>query len=129
MRRNDNDPASNRTTTSLRQNPTSQAQVDAGGFGTADSYGYRLVTLARFDNALFGANLEFLNALFHDVAGVGAGLGQNFVGGRKQVISGLRFDYLSRIVGELRYTWYTGGGHRDALRDRDNLFVFLGYQF
>ena len=113
----------------LLQNPISQASVDVRGFGTPTSYGYRFVTLTRYDSALFGANIEFLNAFFHDVQGVGPGLGQNFVGGRKQILSGIRFDYLSRFIGEVRYTWFTGGGTRDSLRDRDNLFMYVGYQF
>lgn len=146
IRSNPNDPSSHRcdvvapsgnqtqaTATAacytLLQNPISQSVTDIKAFGTPVSYGYRLVTLARYDSAFFGANVEFLNALFHDVKGVGPGLGQNFVEGRKQILSGIRVDYLSRFIGELRYTWYTGGGLRDQLRDRDNLFLFLGYQF
>ncbi|MFP5357697.1 MAG: DUF1302 domain-containing protein [Gammaproteobacteria bacterium] len=121
------DPA--KTLPGLRQNPTSQLGLDVKGFGTKESYGYRLLTLTRFDNSLFGANIELLNAFFHDIEGVGPGLGQNFVEGRKQILSGIRFDYLSRYVGELRYTWFTGGQNRDALRDRDNVFLQLGYQF
>ncbi len=113
----------------LLQNPIPQGQVDIKAYGTPESYGYRFLTLTRYDSALFGANVEFLNALFHDVHGVGPGLGQNFVEGRKQILSGIRVDYLSRFIGELRYTWFTGGGLRDSLRDRDNLFLFLGYQF
>lgn len=113
----------------LLQNPISQVQTDIKGFGTPESYGYRFVTLARYDSAFFGANVEFLNAFFHDVHGVGPGLGQNFVEGRKQILSGIRMDYLSRFIGELRYTWFTGGANRDQLRDRDNISLFLGYQF
>jgi hypothetical protein len=110
-----------------RQNPTTHR--DLSGFGTEESYGYRFVTLTRFDDAIFGINLELLNAFFHDVEGVGPGIGQNFVEGRKSILSGVRFDYLSKWNGEIRYTWFTGGGDRDQLRDRDNLLVFLGYQF
>ena len=147
IRANPNDPASHRCDTiapanptqtqaqatascyTLLQNPISQASVDIDGFGTELSYGYRLVTLTRYDSAIFGANIELLNGIFHDVGGVGPGLGQNFVEGRKVILSGIRFDYLSRFIGELRYSWYTGGKNRDAIRDRDNLFMFLGYQF
>jgi hypothetical protein len=110
----------------LRQNPTAN---NPSGFGDRVSYGYRAITLTKYDSALFGANLEFLAGFFHDVSGVSPGLGQNFVEGRKQILAGIRWDYLSRITGELRYTWFTGGGHRDTLRDRDNLLLFLGYQF
>lgn len=126
IRADPDDPTSTITRPGLRQNPTAQ---DRSGFGTEYSYGYRFVTLTRFDNALFGASIELLNAFFHDVEGVAPGLGQNFVEGRKQILSGVRFDYLQRWVGEVRYTWFTGGGKRDALRDRDNLVFYLGYQF
>jgi hypothetical protein len=130
VRSNPDDPTSdNRTLQTAIQNPTSWFGVDRSGFGTKESYGYRLITLTRYDNAIFGANIELLNAVFHDIEGVGPGLGQNFVEGRKQFLSGIRWDYQNTFVGELRYTWFTGGGVRDALRDRDNLLLFLGYQF
>lgn len=109
----------------LRQNPTAQ---DQRGFGDQFSYGYRAIMLTRYDSALFGANLEGLFGFFHDVEGVAPGLGQNFVAGRKQALLGLRFDYLSKWVGEIRHTWFTGSD-RDSARDRDNLLVFVGYQF
>jgi len=127
IRSDPNDPESINTTPSLRQNPT--AQGDRGGFGTDISYGYRLITLTRFDSAFLGINVELLNGLFHDVEGVSPGLGQNFVEGRKTILSGIRWDYLSKYNGEIRYTWLTGGGNRDASRDRDTLLVYLGYQF
>lgn len=115
------------STATLRQNPT--AHPDQAGFGTEISYGYRLVTLTKYDNLLWGINFEFLNALFHDVEGVAPGLGQNFVEDRMQILSGIRWDYLSTYTGELRYTWFTGTHTRDSTHDRDNLLLFLGYQF
>lgn len=127
VRENPNDPSSSSVEQTFRQNPT--AHRDLSGFGTAESYGYRFVVLTRYDSAFLGANLELLTGLFHDIEGVGPGIGQNFVEGRKQMLGGIRFDYLSRYTGELRYTWFTGGQNRDQLRDRDNLLLFLGYQF
>ena len=127
MRTNPSDPGTNKAAQTSRQNPTTQP--DRKGFGTAQSYGYRLVALTRFDNALFGMNVEFLTGFFHDVKGVGPGIGQNFVEGRMLVLAGIRWDYLSTYTGELRYTAFTGGERRDQLRDRDNLLLFLGYQF
>ncbi|MBI2383581.1 MAG: DUF1302 domain-containing protein [Gammaproteobacteria bacterium] len=110
----------------MRQNPAAQKLEN---FPTDLSYGYRLVFLPRWDSALFGANIEWLSGFFHDVDGITPGIGGNFVEGRKQILQGLRFDYLSKFIGEVRYTWFTGGGDRDALRDRDNVFITLGYQF
>lgn len=111
----------------LMQNPT--AQTDYVAYGTSESYGYRLLNLNRWDSAVFGINLETLLIVRHDVKGTSPGIGTNFLDGRKQFNFGLRGDYLSRWSGEVRYTWFTGGGRRDAQRDRDNIFVMLGYQF
>lgn len=111
----------------LVQNPT--AQMDYHAYGTSESYGYRLLNLNRWDDAIFGINLETLAIVRHDVKGTSPGIGTNFLHGRKQFNFGLRGDYLSTWIGEVRYTWFTGGGNRDAVRDRDNIFVTLGYQF
>lgn len=126
VRTDPNDPSTNRSSPELRQNPAPQ---ETSSFGTQYSWGYRAVALTRYDNLLFGANIELLTGLFHDVQGVSPGLGMNFIQGRKQILAGVRWDYQATFVGEIRYTWYTGAGMRDALRDRDNLMVWLGYQF
>lgn len=110
-----------------RQNAT--AHQDLKGFGTSESYGYRFLNLSRWDSAVFGANIETLTLINHDVKGTTPGIGTNFIDGRKQFTFGVRFDYLATWIGEVRYTWFTGGGKRDGLRDRDNVFVSLGYQF
>lgn len=115
------------TNDTLRQNPT--AHKDFAGYGTDISYGYRLVNLNRWDSALFGINLETLAIVRHDVHGSSPGIGTNFTEGRKQFNFGLRGDYLSTWIGEVRYSWFTGGGKRDGQRDRDNIQVSLGYQF
>ena len=132
VRTDPNDPSTNRNRvtdpagTALLQNPQAEGR---GNFGTRFSWGYRFVNLNRWDSLLFGANIESLFGFFHDVNGTAPGLGQNFIQGRKQILAGIRFDYLSKWQGEIRYTWYCAGGDRDNLTDRDNLFVSLGYQF
>lgn len=108
-----------------RQNPT--RQVD--GFATRFSWGYRLIGLFRFQNALFGANIEPLVGVFHDVKGYSPGPGGLFVEGRKQFIGGIRFDYLNKYTGELRHTWYTGGSEHNQLRDRDFLQLSVAINF
>ncbi|HEY1182008.1 MAG TPA: DUF1302 family protein, partial [Rhodocyclaceae bacterium] len=127
VRTDPNDPTTNGSDPNLRQNPTAQKGLD--GFGTDISYGYRFVTLTKYNDAFLGVNLEFLAALFHDVQGVAPGLGQNFVEGRKQVLGGVRWDFLTNYTGEVRYTWFTGGKGRDSTSDRDNVLLWLGYQF
>jgi hypothetical protein len=119
-------PGNDRADT-LRQNPT--AHADHAGFGTDISYGYRFINLNRWDSAIFGVNLETLTIVQHDVKGTAPGIGTNFTEGRKQYAFGFRGDYLQTWFGEIRYAWNTGGKNRDQLRDRDNIFVTLGYQF
>lgn len=125
VRTNPGDPSTNGSTATLRQNPTNQSKR---GFGTQDSVGYRLVGLTRYDNLFWGINTTFLTAVFHDVYGVSPGLGQNFVEDRLTTLLGIRFDYLSTYNAEIRWTHFADT-NLDALRDRDNLLIFFGYQF
>lgn len=111
---------------SCRQNPTA-APIDH--FPTEFSWGYRAVALFRYQNAIFGANVEPLLGVFHDVKGIAPGVGQNFQEGRMEILTGLRFDYLNKWVGEVRLTTFTGGGDRNSSSDRDNLMAFVGYNF
>lgn len=126
---NPDDPFFDQSTATpgMRQNPTPHKDLD--GFGSSESYGYRVLNLNRWDSALFGANLETLAIIQHDVKGTTPGIGTNFLQGRKQYAFGLRFDYLSTYIGEVRYSWNTGGARRDGLRDRDNIQVSFGIQF
>lgn len=110
----------------LRQNPTA---ANPERFGDANSYGYRIINLNRWDSALFGANIETLSIIQHDVKGTTPGIGGNFVEGRKQFSFGVRAEYLSTYIGEIRYTWFTGAGDANSSIDRDNVFVTLGVQF
>ena len=87
------------------------------------------MALFRYQNALFGANIEPLLGFFWDVNGIAPGLGQNFVEGNKQILTGLRFDYLNKWIGEVRLTTFTGGSDYNSRRDRDNVSVYLGYTF
>lgn len=126
VRTDPNDPSTNASAATSRQNPTRQ---QTRGFGEDDSLGYRAVALTRYDSLFLGINVEFLTAVFHDVYGVSPGLGQNFVEDRLQVIGGVRFDYLSTYSMDVRYTYFENSAELDSLRDRDNLLVFFGYQF
>lgn len=122
VRTDPDDASSNGSAATSRQNPTRQSKR---GFGEEDSMGYRALALTRYDSLFLGVNVEFLTAVFHDVHGVSPGLGQNFVEDRIQVI-GVRFDYLTTYSLDLRYTYFENSTELDALRDRDNLLVFLG---
>jgi hypothetical protein len=108
-----------------RQNPT--RQVD--GFPTANSWGYRIISMLSYNDAFAGVNVGPLLGIFHDVQGISPGPGGLFVEGTKQFIGGLRFDYMSKLGSELRYVWYTGGAEHNQLRDRDVLQLSLNYAF
>lgn len=127
VRTDPDNPRTTRIAQTLRLNP--HALDDTRTLGSEYSAGYRLVTLTRYQDAVFGTNLEALVSFNHDVYGTSPGIGGNFVHGRKQAQLGLRFDYLSSWIGEIRHTWFFGGGQRDPLRDRENLAVFIGYLF
>lgn len=109
-----------------RQNPTQQ---DESAFATEWSYGYRFISLIRYQDAFFGINFEPLIGVFHDVDGISPGPGGNFIEDRVVTLLGLRFDYLSKWNAEIRYTDYSGGGVDHQQNDRDYMFVYLGYQF
>ncbi len=109
-----------------RQNPTHES---ADAFATEWSYGYRFVSLLRYQDAIFGINLEPLIGVFHDVGGVSPGPGGNFIEDRVVGLLGLRFDYLSKWNGEIRYTDYSGGGVGHQQNDRDYIMAWVGYQF
>ena len=108
-----------------RQNPT--RQVD--GFPTADSWGYRIISMLAYNDVFAGVNVGPLLGIFHDVQGITPGPGGLFVEGTKQFIGGLRFDFLGAYASELRYVWYTGGAEHNQLRDRDTLQLSFGYTF
>ncbi len=112
---------------SCRQNPTAEK---TSNFPTRSSWGYRAVTVLRYQDAFLGINLEPLIGVFDNVSGIGPGPGENFIEGTTTGLLGLRFDYLSKWSGEIRYTAEGGGApQNNQRRDRDNLMLFLRYAF
>ena len=109
-----------------RQNPTIE---DSQNFPDRFSWGTRNIFLLRYQDALFGANLEPLVGIFADWNGIGPGPGNNFTEGNRTYILGLRGDYLNKYSAEFRYTILDGNGINNALSDRDNVFLYLGYEF
>ncbi len=120
-----NSAACGPTFDACRQNPNQQTE----GFPTDWSYGYRLVSAIRYQDAFASVNLEPLIGVFHDIGGYSPGPGGNFIEDRVIAFLGLRFDYLSKWTGEIRYTDISGGAEHNDTIDRDNLFLFVGYSF
>lgn len=109
-----------------RQNPTAE---ESANFPDKFSWGTRHIFLLRYQDALYGVNLEPLIGIFADWNGIGPGPGNNFTQGSRTYLLGLRGDYLNKWSGELRYTILEGEDQNNALSDRDNVFLFIGYEF
>lgn len=110
----------------LRSNPHQQ---DLGGFVDKFSWGYRFIGIFSYESVFPSISLRPVITWAHDVAGTAPGPATNFVKGRKQadILIETRYrDFLSISVG---YTWFTGGGAYNLLRDRDYAQVFARYQF
>ena len=110
----------------LRFNPF-QAQRDE--FAHGFSWGYRIVSIIRYDSVLPGLSIEPTLIWGHDINGNAPGPGGNFVEGRRTLNSTFQFRYKTALSFNISYQLFTGGGKNHVLRDRDNLGFFIRYQF
>ena len=108
-----------------RFNPTQQRN----GFATDFAWGYRLVSIIRYESIFPGWSLEPFIVWGHDVEGTAPGPAENFVEGRKQVIANFKTRYKNALSFTLGYGMWTGGGQYNLLRDRDFSSFFVQYQF
>ncbi|TXI90886.1 MAG: DUF1302 family protein, partial [Cupriavidus sp.] len=109
----------------LRFNPTQQRD----GFATRFSWGYRLINIIKYESVLPGISLQPTIIFAHDVSGTAPGPAENFVEGRKSVVTQFETRYKSAFSFTLGYTWYTGGGVHNLYRDRDFAQAYAKYQF
>lgn len=109
----------------IRFNPTQQK----GGFVTDFSWGYRIISILRYENVLPGIGIEPTFIWAHDVSGVSPGPGENFVEGRKTIIASAVVRFTAAFNAAVGYTVFFGGGNNNLLRDRDFAQVGLRYQF
>ncbi|MEM6639254.1 MAG: DUF1302 domain-containing protein [Pseudomonadota bacterium] len=98
-------------------------------FPTATSYGYRVLGLLEYNNAIGPVNLIPNFSWQHDVSGISPGPAGNFIEGRKALTVGVRGNYLAAWSFSLSYTAFHGGGSQNLLRDRDFLGASLTYAF
>jgi hypothetical protein len=110
----------------LRFNPHQQ---DRKAYVTKVSAGYRAIAIIRYESVLPGISIQPLMIWSHDVYGTSPGPGENFVEGRKSLDTTIETRYKSAFSFNLGYQWFFGGGVRNLLADRDNLRVFMKYQF
>ena len=87
-------------------------------FAHAFSWGYRIVSIIRYDSVLPGLSIEPTLIWGHDINGNSPGPGGNFVEGRKTLNSTFQFRYKTAFSFNVSYQLFTGGGTNHLLRDR-----------
>ena len=107
----------------LRFNPTQQRE----GFATDVSWGYRIIAIVRYDNVFPGISFEPTIIWAHDVDGIAPGPGENFVEGRKNLITNIEMRFGQGWSAVMGYVGFYGAGEQNLLRDRD--FVNLGIRY
>nr|MBP8081191.1 DUF1302 family protein [Arenimonas sp.] len=100
------------------------------GFPTQFSWGYRLAARADYNSA-FGTPLTLSPrlAFSHDVNGTTPGPGGNFLDGRMSYTVGVEANYLQKLVFDLSYTGFSGGGQFNQIADRDFASFTVKYSF
>ncbi|HSW11643.1 MAG TPA: DUF1302 family protein [Solimonas sp.] len=110
----------------LRFNPH---QADLEDFVDKFSWGYRLISIVKYESILPGISLQPFIIWAHDVQGTGPGPAENFVKGRKQALVNLETRYKEAISFTVGYGWFFGGGNNNLYRDRDFAQAYVKYQF
>ena len=105
-------------------------QTLEGGFPTQFSWGYRVAARADY-NSVFGTSITLSPrvAFNHDVSGTTPGPGGNFLEGRRSGTVGVEANYLNKLVFDLSYTSFWGGGHFNQISDRDFASFTVKYSF
>ena len=109
----------------LRFNP----QQETNNYASAFSWGYRVISLLRYESIAPGISLQPFIILAHDVKGIAPGPGENFIEGRKSFSVNFEIRYKNNWAFFPGYAWFTGGGSQNLLRDRDTASFYLRYQF
>lgn len=108
----------------IRFNPSQQ---DAEDFADDLSAGYRVIAIIRYDNVFPGISMEPTIIWAHDIYGTAPGPGENFIEGRKNLITNLETRFGQGWSAAVGYVGFYGAGEQNLLRDRD--FVNLGIRY
>lgn len=101
-----------------------------GGYPTANSWGYKLLFRADYNNVLVGGlTLQPTVRWDHDVRGITPLPLGNFVENSRTITPALGWKYLGNLTGEFAYATYFGGGQSNLWRDRDNFNMYVRYSF
>ena len=85
--------------------------------------------LADLDRLLVVQMVSPRIAFNHDVEGTTPGPGGNFLEGRKSGTLGVEANYLNKLVFDLSWTAFFGGGHFNQISDRDFASFTVKYSF
>jgi hypothetical protein len=110
----------------LRFNPHQQ---DTDGYADRFSWGYRVVSIVRYESVLPAISLAPFFLWWHDVNGTQPDPSNQFLDGRRIIQSNLEVRYKEALSFTAGYTWFMGGGQYNLWRDRDNATFFVKYQF
>lgn len=101
-----------------------------GGYPTPNSWGYKLLFRADYNNVLVGGlTLQPTLRWDHDVRGITPEPLANFVANSRAVTPSLGWKFRSNLTGEFAYATYFGGGQSNLWRDRDNFNMYVRYSF
>ncbi|HSW11642.1 MAG TPA: DUF1302 family protein [Solimonas sp.] len=110
----------------LRFNPH---QADLDDYVDPFSWGYRLISIVKYESVLPAISLQPFIVWAHDVNGTSPGPAENFIKGRKQLLANLETRYKEALSFTVGYGWFFGGGDNNLYRDRDFAQAFVKYQF
>jgi len=112
----------------LRFNPH-QANLDL--YPDKFSWGYRFISLIRYESVFPGISFQPMVIWQHDVGGTAPQpLDTNFVEGRKTATLNIETRYKSALSIVPGYTWFTGGKDgANVYKDRDFAQIYIKYQF
>ncbi len=94
-----------------------------------NSWGYVLMGMLEYSNAIGPVTLIPKIAWSHDVQGISPGPGGPFLEGRKAISVALGATYLNQWSGEIGYTNYLGAGRYNEINDRDFAGLSVKYSF
>lgn len=112
----------------LRFNPH---QADLSLYPDKFSWGYRIISIIRYESVFPGISFQPQIIWQHDMNGTAPQpLDTNFVEGRKTASINFEVRYKSSLSINPGYTWFTGGkGASNLYRDRDFAQLYVRYQF
>ncbi|WP_199611579.1 DUF1302 domain-containing protein [Flocculibacter collagenilyticus] len=102
--------------------------AETNPFPTKNSWGYRLIAKADYNNVFAGVNVSPKIVFAHDVSGITPDPLYLFVEDRKSVGVSINFDYQSKISADFSYNSFWGGqGTTNNFADRDYVSFSIKY--